>query len=87
MVTDAAYWRALAEERGRRLDELRALILTAIDGIGETHVRAFVTALDTARPSWLRELDELPSTTTLEQADVLTVLRELWRQVAADPEH
>jgi hypothetical protein len=80
-----AYWRALAEERGRRLDELRALLLSAVDGIGDAHVRAFVTALDTARPAWLRELDDLPSTTTLEPAEVRTVLDDLWRQVAADP--
>jgi hypothetical protein len=84
LVTEAGYWRALAEERGRRLEELRALLLTAMDGIGEAHVRAFITALDTSRPSWLRELDEMPSTTRLEPAEVLTVLNELWRQVAAD---
>jgi hypothetical protein len=79
------YWRALAEERGRRLEELRGLLLTAVNGVGDAHVRAFVTALDTARPAWLRELDDMRSTTELEPADVRTVLDDLWRQVAADP--
>jgi hypothetical protein len=90
MVTDGrdevAYWRALAEERLRQLEELRALLLTAIDSIGDAHVCAFVTAMDTGRPSWLRELDLMPSTTALEPAQVMTVLADLWRQIAADPE-
>jgi hypothetical protein len=85
-AAELAYWRALAEERGRRLEELRALLLTAIDGIADEHVRAFVTALDTGRPSWLRELDGMRSTLALEPAQILSVLDDLWRQVAADPD-
>ncbi|MBV9495060.1 MAG: hypothetical protein JOZ54_12495 [Acidobacteria bacterium] len=81
----AAYWRALAEARGRKLEELRALLVTVVDGLPDAHLRAFVSALDTSRPSWLRELDEMPSTTELQRAEILAVLDELWRQVAADP--
>ncbi len=82
--TSVAYWQALAEERGRQLEELRALLLATIESIGDGHVGAFVTALDTSRPSWLRELDLMPSTVTLEPARMMTVLENLWRQVAAD---
>lgn len=82
--TAVVYWQALAEERGRQLEELRALLLAAIESIGDGHVGAFVTALDTSRPSWLRELDLMPSTVTLRPAQVEAVLEDLWRQVAAD---
>jgi hypothetical protein len=81
LVSEAAFWQALAEERGRQLEELRALLLAAIDGIGDAHLRALLGALDTTRPSWLRALDELPSTTDLQPAEVLPALDELWRQV------
>ena len=84
MDDELAYWRTLAEERKRQLDALRALLLSAIDSIGDAHVRAFVSALDTTRPSWQRELDLLPSTTELESAQVDTILADLWRQLSAD---
>jgi hypothetical protein len=77
------YWRTLAEERQRRLEELRALLLTAIDVIPDRHVSAFVTALDASRPSWLRELDSMESSSELQPAEILGVLDDLWRQVAA----
>lgn len=80
VVSDAAYWRALAEERGRQLDELRALLLRVVEGIGDAHLRALLSALDTSRPAWLRALDDMPSTTKLEPGEVLAVLDELWRQ-------
>ncbi|MCU1348202.1 MAG: hypothetical protein JWO56_1232 [Acidobacteria bacterium] len=80
----AAYWRELAEERGRRLEEIRALLLSAIDTIPDQHVRAFVTALDASRSSWLRELDSMTTAVELEPADVLSVLDDLWRQAGGD---
>jgi hypothetical protein len=87
MVTiegDIEYWRTLAEERQRRLEELRALLLAAIDTIHDGHLRALVTALDTSRPAWLRELDSMESSAALEPAEVFGVLDDLWRRVAAD---
>jgi len=81
---DIEYWRTLAEERQRKLDELRTLLLAAIDTIPDENVRAFVAALDGSRPSWLRELDSMASSVALEPADVRSVLDDLWRQVAAD---
>jgi hypothetical protein len=78
------YWRTLAEERQRRVDELRALLLTAVDTIPDRHVSAFVTALDASRPSWLRELDSMDSSSDLQPADILGILDDLWRRVAAD---
>jgi len=78
------YWRTLAEERQRRVDELRALLLTAIDTIPDRHVSALVTALDASRPSWLRELDSMESSSDLQPADILGILDDLWRRVAAD---
>ena len=77
------YWRTLAEERQRRLDELRTLLLTAVDTIPDRHVSALVTALDASRPSWLRELDSMESSSDLQPADILGILDDLWRQVAA----
>src|SRR6267378_2703067 len=77
------YWRTLAEERQRRLDELRALLLTAVDTIPDRHVSALVTALDASRPSWLRELDSMESSSDLQPADILGILDDLWRRVAA----
>ena len=78
------YWRTLAEERQRRVDELRAVLLTAVDTIPDRHVSAFVTALDASRPSWLRELDSMESSSDLQPADILGILDDLWRRVAAD---
>ena len=78
------YWRTLAEERQRRIDELHALLLTAVDTIPDRHVSALVTALDTSRPSWLRELDSMESSSDLQPADILDVLDDLWRRAAAD---
>jgi len=77
------YWRTLAEERQRRFEELRALLLTAVDTIPDRHVSAFVTALDVSRPSWLRELDSMESASELQPADIRGILDDLWRQVSA----
>jgi hypothetical protein len=84
LEADGQYWRELAEERQRQLVQLRARLLAAIDTIPDQHVRAFVTALDASRPSWLRELDALNADGVPEPAEVLGVLDDLWRQVAAD---
>jgi hypothetical protein len=80
---ETEYWRTLAEERQRRVEELRALLLTAVDTIPDRHVSAFVIALDASRPSWLRELDSMESSSNLQPADILGILDDLWRQVAA----
>lgn len=80
---ELAYWRTLAEERQRQLDELRALLLTAIDVIPDPHVSAFVTALDASRPAWLRELDSMETSSEVQPAEIRGVLDDLWRQVAA----
>ena len=78
------YWRALAEERQRQLVELRALVLAAIDGVPDAHVRAFVSALDASRPAWIRELDSMEAALRSEPSNALTELDDLWRRVAAD---
>jgi hypothetical protein len=78
------YWRALAEARQRELDDLRARLLAAIDTIPDEHVRAFVAALDVARPSWIRDLDIMTTAVHLEPSDVVDVLDDLWRRVEAD---
>jgi hypothetical protein len=77
------YWRTLAEERQRRLEELRTLLLTAVDTIPDRHVSAFITALDASRRSWLRELDSMESSFDLQPADILGILDDLWCRVAA----
>ncbi|HEX3534224.1 MAG TPA: hypothetical protein VHT23_08375 [Gemmatimonadaceae bacterium] len=82
MTTD--YWRALAEARQRELDDLRARLLAAIDTIPDEHVRAFVAALDVARPSWIRDLDIMTTAVHLEPSEVVDVLDDLWRRVEAD---
>jgi hypothetical protein len=84
LEAEAGYWRELAEERQRQLVELRARLLAAIDTIPDAHVRAFATALDVSRPSWLRELDAMSADGAPEPAEVLGILDDLWRQVAAD---
>ena len=84
MNNDVQYWRALAEERQRQLESLRTRLLAAIDSIPDAYVRAFVSALDTSRPAWLRELDAMTTAIDLEPSDVTGVLDDLWRRVAAD---
>src|SRR5260221_1108508 len=84
---EVGYWRALAEERQRRIEELRALILTAVDTIPDRHVNAFVTALDASHPSWLRELDSMESSSDIQPGDIFGILDDLWRQVAAGSGH
>ena len=81
--SEIEYWRTLAEERQRKVEELRALLLTAVDTIPDRHVSAFVAAFDASRPSWLRELDSMDSSSDIQPADVLSVLDDLWRRVAA----
>ena len=84
---EVEYWRALAEERQRRFEELRTLVLTAVDTIPDRHVSAFVTALDASHPSWLRELDSMESSSAIQPADIFGILDDLWRQVAAGSGH
>jgi len=81
--SEIEYWRTLAEERQRTVEELRALLLTAVDTIPDRHVSALVAAFDASRPSWLRELDSMDSPSDLQPADILSILDDLWRQVAA----
>jgi hypothetical protein len=83
-VVTTDYWRALAEARQRELDDLRARLLAAIDTIPDEHVRAFVAALDVARPSWIRDLDIMTTAVHLEPSEVVDVLDDLWRRVEAD---
>ncbi|MGH9418888.1 MAG: hypothetical protein ACRD3J_02850 [Thermoanaerobaculia bacterium] len=78
------YWRTLAEARQQDLDDLRSRLLAAIDTIPDEHVRAFVAALDIARPPWIRDLDTMTTAIHLEPSDVLNVLGDLWRRVEAD---
>ena len=84
MSDDLEYWRTLAEERQRQLEALRARLLAAIDAVPDHGVRAFVSALDTARPAWLRELDAITAAVELEPADVVNTLDDLWRRVSSD---
>ncbi len=79
-----AYWRTLAIERQRQIEELRARLLAAIDVIPDAHFRVFVSALETSRVAWVREIDAMPASPDLEDSHVIDVLDDLWRRVAAD---
>lgn len=83
MSDEAAYWRALAKERKRQIDTLRARLMAAIEAVPDTQLRAFLGALDVAPPAWTQEIDTM-TTTELERDDVTNVLAELWRRVALD---
>ncbi|HVR40531.1 MAG TPA: hypothetical protein VMU84_15655 [Thermoanaerobaculia bacterium] len=77
-------WRAVAEERQREIERLRAQLLAAIDAIPDANVRAFITALDAEQPAWLRELDVMRASSALESAEVTSVIEDLWRRVSAE---
>jgi hypothetical protein len=81
---DVAYWRTLAIERQRELETLRARLLDLIDGIPDQHARVLFDMLDDSRAPWLRTLDALMTTASVESDDVTIVLDELWRRVAAN---
>ena len=73
---DVAYWRTLAEERGRELDALRERLRDVLVRMPE-HYAAPVTG-------WLREPDRMEPLHELRAADVASVLDDLWTRVDAD---
>lgn len=81
---DVAYWRTLAEERGRALDALHERVRNALAVIPEEHVATFVAALSGRTPGWTREPDRMEPLHELRTSDVDTVLTELWARVAND---
>ena len=79
---EVAYWRTLAEERGRALDALQARISRAYALLPDEHVVAFAVALSGA--GWAAEPERMHPLSTLQVTDVDSVLRDLWARVEAD---
>lgn len=86
MTTDEelTYWRTLAIERGRALDDLHARLRQAIALVGDEQVAELAAALDGRLTGWTREPDRMESLAELRSTDVLTTLDDLWKRVAAD---
>jgi hypothetical protein len=80
---DTVYWRTLAEERGRALDRLHERLRDALALIPEEYMAIFAAAL-TGRAGWMREPDRMQPLSELREADVASVLDELWTRVASD---
>ena len=81
---DVVYWRTLALERERALDLLRTRLRAALALIPDEHIRAFTAALRGAQDDWTREPDGMKPLAEVRQADVATILDDLWARVAAD---
>lgn len=79
---EVAYWRTLAEERGRALDALQARVCNALALAPEEHLVAFATALSGA--GWSAEPERMQPLFELVRTDVDAVLRDLWARVEAD---
>lgn len=75
-MSDVVYWRTLAEERGREIEELRARLREAL----------VVNPASYAPPvaGWLREPDRMEPLHELRPANAAPVLDELWARVDAD---
>ncbi len=81
---DVAYWRTLAEERGRALDALHERMRNALAVVPEEHVATFAAALSGRVAGWTREPDRMEPLYELRTSDVDPVLAELWARVASD---
>jgi hypothetical protein len=81
---DVEYWRTLAEERQRQIDLLRERLMAALEAIPDPRLRASIASRRGAMSAWLRELNAMPRTAAVENAEVVDVLEDLWRRVADD---
>ena len=81
---ELAYWKTLAIERGRVLDELRARLRAAIALAPDEQAADLAAALDGRLAGWTREPDRMEPLFELRAANVLTILDDLWKRVAAD---
>lgn len=79
---DVAYWRSLAEERGRALDVLQERLRAALALVPDEHVVTLADALN-GRDGWLRELDRMEPLSDLRPSDVDSILAGLWARVEA----
>jgi hypothetical protein len=79
---DVAYWRTLAEERGRALDALHERLRNALSRLSDQQFASFVAAMNGA--GWLCEPDRMEPLFELRQSDAAAVLEELWSRVQRD---
>ena len=80
---EVAYWRELALERGRELEELRKRVLELLASLPEASAVPFARTLD-APGAWVHDVDRIPHSPDLENTDVLSALDDLWQRVEAD---
>ena len=81
---ELVYWRTLAIERGRALEELHERLRSAIALVGKEHFPELSAALGGRLKGWMREPERMESLSALQSTDVLTALDDLWKRVAAD---
>ena len=85
MIEDElTYWKTLAIERGRALDELRARLRAALAVVPDAQVADLAAALDGRITGWTQEPDRMEPLAELRAADVPAILDDLWNRVAAD---
>lgn len=78
------YWKALAEERRRRIEQLQARLRAALDAVPDAQVERLIASIDSRREGWMGEIRRMESNSDLMQDDVLGTLDDLWTRVAAD---
>jgi hypothetical protein len=81
---ELAYWRTLAEERGRALDELHARLRHALSILPDEQSTTLSAALDGRLGGWIHEPERMAPLAELLPADVASALDDLWSRVDAD---
>ena len=81
---DLAYWRTLAEERGRALDDLHARLRHALATLPDEQFATLAAALDGRLRGWIHEPERMAPLTELLPADAVSALDDLWSRVDAD---
>jgi len=81
------YWRTLATERGKALEALYGRLHTALELISDEHFAAASEALTGRMLGWMKETDRIDALAGVRDADVLALLDDLWKRVAADVDH
>ena len=78
------YWKALAEERRLRIEQLQARLRSALEAVPDAQLERLIASIDSHREGWMGEIRRMESNADLVQDDVLGTLDDLWSRVAAE---